>query len=97
MYSVDGVIYRVQRARTGRLYAKVWDADVVGWEYVGRGSLDAIAADGRPLTAEEAAAFGHATGVCVFCARSLSDDRSVSVGYGPTCAAKQGLPWGEVP
>lgn len=42
-----------------------------------------------------AAEYGHATGQCSFCARPLSDDRSVAVGYGPVCAVNFNLPWGE--
>ena len=38
---------------------------------------------------------GRATGTCCFCARALTDDRSVSVGYGPICAGHYGLPWGD--
>lgn len=45
--------------------------------------------------AEAAARHGHATGNCCFCARDLTDPRSVTVGYGPICAGKWGLPWGE--
>lgn len=43
-----------------------------------------------------AAEYGHLTGHCCFCSRRLSDDRSISVGYGQTCARKFGLPWGAV-
>jgi len=38
---------------------------------------------------------GQRTGRCCFCARELTDGRSVSVGYGPVCAGHYGLPWGE--
>lgn len=41
-----------------------------------------------------AAAHGHATGSCCFCARDLTDARSTSVGYGPICAGHYGLAWG---
>ena len=41
-----------------------------------------------------AAAYGQATGNCCFCARELTDARSVEVGYGPICADRYGLPWG---
>ena len=47
--------------------------------------------------AQMAAAHGHATGSCCFCQRELTDARSVAVGYGPICAAKWSLPWGEQP
>lgn len=45
--------------------------------------------------AERAAAYGHETGNCCFCSRALTDPRSVDVGYGPICADKWSLPWGE--
>lgn len=45
--------------------------------------------------AEQAAAYGKATGNCCFCSQQLTDARSVTVGYGPICADKWGLPWGE--
>jgi hypothetical protein len=52
--------------------------------------LTALAAD--PATV--AAAYGRMTGSCCFCALTLTDQRSVSVGYGPVCAGNYGLPWG---
>lgn len=45
--------------------------------------------------AETAAAHGHTTGNCCFCDRPLTDARSTAVGYGPVCAKKWSLPWGE--
>lgn len=52
----------------------------------------------RELAADPAAfagAYGRRTGQCCFCRRGLTDARSVAVGYGPTCADKWGMPWGE--
>ena len=37
---------------------------------------------------------GTTTGFCCFCARELTTAESVSVGYGPICAGRYGLPWG---
>jgi hypothetical protein len=45
--------------------------------------------------AEVAAEHGKLTGCCCFCNRPLKDERSTEVGYGPICADKFGLPWGE--
>lgn len=42
-----------------------------------------------------ATAYGRTSGSCSFCSRQLTDGRSVAMGYGPTCADKFGLPWGE--
>lgn len=44
--------------------------------------------------AEVAAEHGKLTGACCFCNTPLTDERSTAVGYGPTCAANYGLPWG---
>jgi len=40
------------------------------------------------------AQYGKDSGVCCFCRRELTDERSVNVGYGPICAEYYGLPWG---
>ncbi|WP_374312484.1 DUF6011 domain-containing protein [Dongia sp.] len=55
-------------------------------------AIQALAAD----PASAAAAHGHTTGNCCFCARLLSDPTSVEVGYGPICAERFGLPHGTV-
>lgn len=54
-------------------------------------ALLAIAAD----PAKVAGQHGIATGTCSFCGRALSTRESRSVGYGPECAEKWGLPWGD--
>jgi hypothetical protein len=38
-----------------------------------------------------AAEYGQLTGYCCFCGRSLSDEKSTAVGYGPVCAENFGL------
>lgn len=43
---------------------------------------------------QAAADYGHLTGHCCFCGRSLDDERSTRVGYGPICAEHYNLPWG---
>lgn len=40
-----------------------------------------------------AAKHGKLTGHCCFCAKKLTDDRSLNVGYGKTCSKNYGLPW----
>jgi hypothetical protein len=37
----------------------------------------------------------YVTGICNFCYRGLKDARSVRRNYGPDCATKYGLPWGD--
>ena len=44
---------------------------------------------------EQKVALGRQTGVCQFCGRKLVNEESVQRGYGPYCAAKWGLPWGD--
>jgi len=53
--------------------------------------LTAFAAD----PAKVATAYGKLIGSCCFCGITLTDQRSVTVGYGPICAEKWNLPWGE--
>ena len=88
----DGEFVMVTTSDAGNLYGKVWDGERFAFV---RGSLR-LARAGRPITADEAALFGHTTHRCVFCARNLSTAESTAVGYGPTCADKYGLPWGAV-
>lgn len=85
--------WKVQLSQSsGSYYAKRYDEDGA-WEYVGRTPLHFLRATDR-ITAEEAEAFGHIHGCCIFCLKTLTDERSVVAGYGPQCAAKNGLPWG---
>lgn len=84
---------------SGKPYAKVWVSEpdsytVKGWNYA-PGAVKRLNA-GMRVTAEQAARFGRLTGACVFCSRKLTDERSIEVGYGPVCAEREGLPWGEV-
>jgi hypothetical protein len=86
----DGEYVQVVTSDAGNLYGKVWDGTRFAYE---RGSLR-LARGGHPITADEAAAFGHTHHRCVFCARKLSRGESTAVGYGPDCAENYGLPWG---
>lgn len=38
---------------------------------------------------------GKRVGTCCYCAKGLTTAASLHVGYGPICAEKWGLPWGE--
>ena len=40
---------------------------------------------------------GRTVGTCCFCLAGLSTPESVAAGYGPVCAERFGLPWGDVP
>jgi hypothetical protein len=85
-------------ANAGHLYVKI-DGDYVGkispaGDYRGKplavAALQSFSAD--PVAA--AKSYGKLTGCCSFCSRPLSDERSTANGYGKTCAAKYGMPWG---
>jgi hypothetical protein len=41
-------------------------------------------------------AFAREGGVCFICGRNLDTAESIEAGVGPVCAAKWGIPWGEV-
>jgi hypothetical protein len=45
--------------------------------------------------AEVAGEQGRFMGACCFCGQQLTDERSIGVGYGPTCAEHYCLPWGK--
>jgi hypothetical protein len=81
--------FRVQMNKAGtHTYALVWSGH--SWEYSpgsGRSLADLV-----PMTAEQAAALGLASGRCINCCRtlggaSLSSKVAALIGYGETCAA----------
>jgi hypothetical protein len=81
---------------------------LVNGEWLGRVTVEGEA-HGRKLTGDAAmiaaintvaldpakAAKDYAAlrGCCSFCAKPLTDDGSIEVGYGPICAKHYGLPW----
>lgn len=54
-------------------------------------SLQALAHDPEGT----ARLYGQITGQCCFCGRELTDKRSIAASYGPVCADRYGLSWGE--
>lgn len=90
VYFFRGTYYKV-RTTKGIAYA-VKHTDN-GWEYMSA-AIHMLRND-MAVTAEEAARFGKTHAHCVFCVRPLTDERSLTVGYGPDCAANRDLPWGE--
>lgn len=58
------------------------------------GAVGTVLSELATRPTETAAAYGRLKGTCCFCTRPLSDERSTSVGYGPICAGRWGLPWG---
>ena len=92
VYLKDGVYIKAQASKSGGgMYGKVWENG--HWSYA-PGLLAGVTAE-MALTAEQAKAWGDETHHCVFCSLALTDDRSITAGYGPVCATNYGLPWGE--
>lgn len=91
--------YKVQVSvhGSGRKYVKIFDPVNLKFERCTTKGMLFELNETTLLNADEAAAFGHLYGICAFCARTLTDERSIHVGYGPVCADNQGLPWGEDP
>lgn len=93
LYERDGVIYKVQpnQQRT-RTYVKRLIPESGDWSYLGMAPLKFLTEDDA-LTSERAAELGHALEMCVNCAKDLTDERSLLVGYGATCARNNGWPY----
>lgn len=96
VYEMDGVIYKVKTAvhGSGRLYAQRLhvlgegkDAEV--WYEMERGAITKLRPEHK-LTKERAQAFGALYGTCIRCARTLTDEDSISRMMGRTCASKLG-------
>lgn len=90
VYFFNNTYYKIRTVK-GIAYAVKFTDN--GWEYSPK-SIHVIKATDA-ISAEDAARFGHTHKRCVFCAKGLTDERSVTVGYGPDCAERVGLPWGE--
>lgn len=90
---VSGEIVILQAGSyAGKLDAEARATLVPRYEAEVRALLTEVEAD----PAKYAHQHGVATGRCMFCGRGLSTKESRSVGYGPDCAEKVGLPWGEI-
>lgn len=93
-YRFEGDFVKVQTSQSsGKPYAKRWDGAGEKWTY--EQGLYFKLRGATPLTAEDAKQFGELYHHCVFCGLKLTDRRSEDAGYGPICAEKYGLPWGE--
>lgn len=90
IYVTSNARLRSERTYFGRIQEGVFIASPNCTEQ----TVESILDFGRNPSAV-ARAHGHATGICCFCRHSLTDARSVAMGYGPICADHYGLPWGE--
>lgn len=84
-----GRIFKVQRAvhGSGNLYAKELIAGTGEFDYV-PGIANQLVTEGRPMTLEEAKAYGALYGTCCVCGRTLTNETSIAAGIGPVCASK---------
>src|SRR5215467_9018769 len=85
----DSVVYVVVTSKNDRQYGKrlvYTQGGQARWEYA-RGAVYSLT-DLQPLTREEASRLGHLHGICVICARQLTDPESVKNGIGPVCVKK---------
>lgn len=109
VHIVDGTYYRIHVGQnSGRAYAceavvttpAVWGDDgklvkpgVVRWDRA-KGMIFKLT-EATFATAAQAHAFAMLAGRCCFCSHAIDTPESTTVGYGPVCAAKYGLPWGD--
>lgn len=86
-------LYNTQNDRQGCKVLEVY-ASHGSFHYLPGGTkrvAEMVAAgEARKLTEAEAQAFGKLHGFCVNCTKDLDDERSLAVGYGPTCAKRFG-------
>ena len=88
----DGTIVVAYRTQNGHLAVRrlIVDGSHVSLEYWRGGLAITKRTVVRALTQDEASKLGKTHGFCVVCARALTDDRSLFVGYGPECAQNNG-------
>lgn len=107
----EGVHYRLSLAGEKSKYQGSVHVCTASGTWLGRISSDGLWFPGREaknypglldllcrLAADPVAVareYGHTTGNCCFCRLSLTDPRSLKVGYGPVCASRYSLPYGD--
>lgn len=91
----EGGIFKVYKTRNGHVVASELLRDSTGkygFVYLGKRGLKGLSETTR-MPADEAKKFGKTYGICVRCAASLTDERSIFAGYGPICADNEGWPY----
>jgi len=85
----DGTIVKVQKAvhGSGKLYAKRL-VEATGKFAYEPGLVFQVQAAGVKLTLADAQQYGKLYGMCVVCARTLTDETSIADGIGPVCKKK---------
>lgn len=109
VHFVNGTYYRIHVGqKSGKPYVckayivgeAKWNADgsldkpaKVEWD-IAKGFMSNLSVATK-ATAEQAHAFAMLSGRCCFCSHAIDTPESTAVGYGPVCAGKYGLPWGD--
>jgi len=88
----DGTIAIAYTTRNGYTAVRrlVIDEDGQGGLEYWQGGAPIVRATGTLLTQEEASELGKTYGFCICCSKLLSEDTSLAVGYGSTCAENNG-------
>lgn len=103
-FDLLGSVVDIKRTQRGKVIVCVGSDWVATIDSDGR-----VLLEGRPLTDDVKATLliveedpigaatlhGQRVGSCCFCSKLLTTNESVSVGYGPVCAERWGLPWGK--
>ena len=96
---LPGTLNVTSAERNDSEYGRTWYGRVTldGQFSPSRDAIPAIATALQAFAAapaKVASEYGRLTGICCFCRKALTDERSTAVGYGKICAGHYGLPWG---
>ena len=94
-FRVEDNRYFITSEKKSHIYGDITSKGV--WEPTARATKKVV--DIVKKIERDPLAYAHAhglkTGRCCFCSRKLTDPRSVTSGYGPVCAKRYALPWGD--
>jgi hypothetical protein len=84
----DGTVAIAYTTQNGRIAMRrlVIHEDNKGSLEYWKGGVAIVSATGSLLTQEQASELGKVYGFCICCGKDLSEDQSLAVGYGRTCA-----------
>ena len=82
----SGIVYRVQKASAGHLYALTLNTGTGKFDFV-RGAMGSLDESMR-LTLAQCQEIGRAIGRCIVCGARLTDPDSVERGIGRVCASR---------
>lgn len=80
-----GIAYTTQNGNLAMRRLVIAEDGTGGLQYW-QGGVAIVRATGSLLTQEQASELGKVHGFCICCGKDLSEDQSLAVGYGSTCA-----------